>query len=299
MRIRSSNQKPAYQSDGKFYMLKVGCGRSMSSRDQGTCTGHGSQVTRCVWVRHSAQCGVGEKPPCLHNISLTHCLPHDFWKHKDHLRLRDILDIKLSSGILSSFKKKCLVALTRWILGWPPWGLRGGSGCGCLAHAGLEKSIFWGSSETKKVLAKSMQKNERFSVWWCFHLKGGGGEILCVCVIVFSCGGFPWKLWCHDLWKLGSWQRCAESQLVAWCAERSLVTWTFWKTMDDGQKLQGEWQLFLAFFQIMKSQRISTLKGYWWIIWPLATEGSNLLYNFGTTNWVKSLSSTSNLQWLM
>lgn len=41
-------------------------------------------------------------------------------------------------------------------------------------------------------------------------------------------------------------------------------------------------------FCSMKSKRISTPKGYWWIIWPLATEGSNLLYNFETTNWVKS-----------
>lgn len=101
----------------------------------------------------------------------------------------------------------------------------------------------------KKVLAKSMQKNGRFSVWLCFHV---------VC--------FPWSragakrnfksslFQCHmshDLWKPGNFSRCAESQLVAWCAERSLVTWSFWKTMDDGQKLQGEWQLFHFFLHEM------------------------------------------------
>ncbi len=62
MIIRRNNQNLS-TLDGNSYSLKVGCGRSMSSmsRDLTVHRARG-QVTRCVWVWHSAQCGVGVSP---------------------------------------------------------------------------------------------------------------------------------------------------------------------------------------------------------------------------------------------
>ena len=188
--------------------------------------------------------------------------------------------------------------MTRWILDWPPWGLRGGSGCGCLAHAGLEKSIFLGSSQGKKKCWQNPCKKQdvfcHFVFSCVFFLKScGAGAKRNFKSSLFSMSHVSWPLKAGKLAMLCRIPACRLMHRTILGHLDFLKNNGWWSEVTGGS---GSCFMFLF---IMKSQRISTLKGYWWIIWPLATEGSNLLYNFGTTNWVKSLSSTSNLQWLM